>query len=115
MSLSHISLHLENREAYSDFALLQLSAIVAGRLPTFADMRQLSSDDWLPPGWTVETRLTSTGRKYKVVFASTIFSNSRVSALFLLILSVFLYVLLIGVLVSVFSAGVRLAFRKLVF
>lgn len=28
-------------------------------------MKEPSSDDWLPPGWKVEMKLTSTGRKYK--------------------------------------------------
>ena len=61
-------------------------------------MKQPLSDDWLPPGWTVDLKLTSTGRKYKVVFASNGLSHSRVSAQFVLILFVFLSVLLIGAL-----------------
>ena len=71
------------------FAPLQFSAIVAGKLPIPADMKEPSSDDWLPPGWKVEMKLTSTGRKYKVVFASTSLSHSRVSAQFVLIFVAF--------------------------
>ena len=77
-------------------------------------MKEPSSDDWLPPGWKVEMKLTSTGRKYKVVFASTSLSHSRVSAQFVLIFVAFFLFFLIGALVSVFPAGVWLAFRKLV-
>lgn len=111
--LSYFTPSRESRSRFR-FAPLQFSAIVAGKLPIPADMKEPSSDDWLPPGWKVEMKLTSTGRKYKVVFASTSLSHSRVSAQFVLIFVAFFLFFLIGALVSVFPAGVWLAFRKLV-